>query len=52
LRSFAVRKQAKEIMAALDSAEMDYTDSAQAWRLSGGRDLSQVVQNAREPRNA
>jgi Arc/MetJ family transcription regulator len=52
LRSFAVRKQAKEIMAALDSAEMDYTDSAQAWRLDGGRDLSRIVEDAREPRSA
>jgi Arc/MetJ family transcription regulator len=52
LRSFAVRKQAKEIMTALDNAEMDFTDSAQAWRLGGGRDLSRVVEDAREPRSA
>ncbi len=52
LRSFAVRKQAKEIVAALDSAEMDYSGSAAAWRFGGGRDLAHIVEDAREPRGA
>lgn len=52
LRSFAVRKQAREVLAALDSAEMDYSGSAESWRLGGGRDLARVVEDAREPRSA
>jgi hypothetical protein len=49
---FAVRKQAKEIIAALDSAEMDYSGSAEAWRFGGGRDLARVIEDAPEPRGA
>lgn len=52
LRSFAVRKQAKEIVAALDSADMDYSGSAAAWRFGGGRDLARVIENAQQPRSA
>ncbi|MGH4014522.1 MAG: type II toxin-antitoxin system VapB family antitoxin [Pseudonocardiaceae bacterium] len=52
LRSFAVRKQAREIIAALDRAEMDHSGSAEAWRFDGGRDLARVVEDAREPRSA
>jgi Arc/MetJ family transcription regulator len=52
LRSFAVRKQAKEIITALDSADMDYSGSAEAWRFGGGRDLARVIEDAREPRGA
>lgn len=48
LRLLALRKQAAEIMAALDSVEMDFEGSAQAWRYGGGRDLSRVVENARK----
>jgi Arc/MetJ family transcription regulator len=36
LRLLALRKQAAEIMAAFDSAEMDFEGSAQAWRYGGG----------------
>ncbi len=52
LRSFAVRKQAKEIVAALDSAEMDYSGSAEAWRFGGTRDLARVIEDAQKPRSA
>jgi Arc/MetJ family transcription regulator len=48
LHAFALRKQAAEIMAALDSVEMDYTGSADAWRYGGGRDLSRLEEDARE----
>jgi len=48
LQSFAQRKKAAEIMAALDSVEMDFTQSANAWRYGGGRDLSRLVEKARE----
>jgi hypothetical protein len=47
LHSFALRKQAAEIMAALDSVEMDFTGSGEAWRFGGGRDLSRLVEDAR-----
>ncbi len=52
LRSFAVRKQAKEIVAALDRAEMDYSGSVEAWRFGGGRDLDRVIEDTQEPRSA
>ena len=44
----APRKQAAEIMAALDSVAMDYTGSEQSWRYGGGRDLSRLEERARE----
>ncbi len=47
LHSFALRKQAAEMMAALDSVEMDFTGSGEAWRFGGGRDLSLLVEDAR-----
>jgi hypothetical protein len=48
LHSFALRKKAAEIVAALNSVEMDYTGSEQAWRYGGGRDLSRLAEDARE----
>jgi hypothetical protein len=48
LEAIGWRKKAADIMAALDSAEMDFTDSAKAWRYGGGRDLSRLVEKARE----
>jgi hypothetical protein len=48
LEKIAWRKKAAEIMAALDSAEMDFTDSDKAWRYGGGRDLSRLEEKARE----
>ena len=48
LEIFAQRKKAAEIIALLDSAEMDHTGSADAWRYGGGRDLSRLVEAARE----
>lgn len=47
LRSFAVRKQAKEIVAALDSVEMDFDESGASWGYGGGRDLSRLAEDAR-----
>ncbi len=47
LRSFAVRQQAVEIVAAFDSVPMDFSGSAEAWREGGGRDLSQLAEEAR-----
>jgi hypothetical protein len=48
LETFALRKQAAEIIAALDSVEMDFSGSAEAWRYGGGRDLSRLEEAARE----
>lgn len=48
LHSFALRKQAAEIMAALDSVEMDYSGSEASFGYGGGRDLSRLVEDARE----
>jgi hypothetical protein len=52
LHAFAVRKQAKEIIAAFDSVPMDFSGSAEAWRYGGGRDLSRLAEDAREQRSA
>jgi hypothetical protein len=48
LRIQALKAQAAEILAALDSVEMDYTGSADGFRFGGGRDLSRLDELARE----
>jgi hypothetical protein len=48
LRSFAVRKQAAEIVAAFDAVQMDFAGSEQAWHHGGGRDLSRLAEDARQ----
>ncbi|MGH3739005.1 MAG: type II toxin-antitoxin system VapB family antitoxin [Micromonosporaceae bacterium] len=47
LQAFAQRRKAAEMLAALDSVEMDFTDSDQGWRYGGGRDLTRLVERAR-----
>lgn len=47
LRSFAVRRQALDIMAALDGVRMEFEGSEDAWRFGAGRDLNTVVEDAR-----
>ncbi|MEU8422092.1 type II toxin-antitoxin system VapB family antitoxin [Micromonospora sp. NPDC048835] len=49
LHAFAIRRQAREIVAAFDQVEMDFSGSADAWRYGGGRDLGSL---AEQPRNA
>jgi len=46
LRSFAVREQAAEIVAALDRAQMDFSGSRDAFGYGGGRDLSLLEEDA------
>jgi Arc/MetJ family transcription regulator len=48
LRAFAVRRKATEIVAAFRSVELDFTDYDHAWRYGGGRDLSRLVEEARD----
>lgn len=48
LYSFALRKQAEQIVAAFNSVPMDFTDSEEAWGYGGGRDLSRLVEDARD----
>jgi hypothetical protein len=48
LHSFAVRRQAREIVAAFDSVAMDFDGAADVWGYGGGRDLSALEQAARE----
>jgi hypothetical protein len=52
LRSFALRRQAAEIVAAFDSVPMDFAGSAEAWGYGGGRDLSMLTEVARDERAA
>jgi hypothetical protein len=42
LRIQALKAEAAEILAALDSVEMDYSGSADSFRYDGGRDLSRL----------
>ena len=51
LHTFALRRKAAEMMAVLDSIEMDYSGSDRAWRYGGGRDLSRVLEDARQVGN-
>jgi Arc/MetJ family transcription regulator len=48
LHAFAVRRKAKEIVAAFDAVNMDFAEPDRAWRYGGGRDLSSLVSDARE----
>ena len=48
LRIQALKAKAAEILAALDSVEMDYTGSAGSFRYDGGRDLSRLTELGRE----
>ena len=47
LHAFAVRRQARGIVAAFDSVVMDFDGSAEAWGYGGGRDLGDLEQAAR-----
>ncbi len=47
LHAFALRRQAREIVAALDSVVMDFDGSAEVWGYGGGRDLSILERDAR-----
>ena len=47
LRIQALKAEAAEILAALDSVEMDYSGSADSFGYGGGRDLSQLDELAR-----
>ncbi|MEA2973228.1 MAG: hypothetical protein QOG82_1686 [Actinomycetota bacterium] len=46
LRSFAVRKQAMEIVDALDRVVMDFEGSGDSFGHGGGRDLSRLAEDA------
>lgn len=48
LHAFAVRRKATEILAALDSVELDLMDADRAWGYGGGRDLSRLAEDARD----
>jgi hypothetical protein len=47
LHAFALRRRAVDIVAAFDSVEVDFTDSAHGWHYGGGRDLSALEEDAR-----
>ena len=47
LRIQALKAEAAEILAALDSVEMDYSGSADSFGYGGGRDLSRLDELAR-----
>ncbi len=47
LHAFAVRRQAVDIIAALDSVQIEFDGSAEGWHHGGGRDLSTLEADAR-----
>lgn len=47
LHAFAIRRQAKDIVAAFDSVAMDFDGAGDSWRYGGGRDLSRLEADAR-----
>lgn len=52
LHEFARRKRARDLITTLDEVEFDLSASADAWRYGGGRDLSNLEEDAREARTA
>jgi hypothetical protein len=48
LGEVARRKRAKDLIATLESVEMDFRGSADGWRYGGGRDLSRLAEKARD----
>jgi Arc/MetJ family transcription regulator len=47
LRSFALRRQAIDIVAAFDSVEVTFEGSEHGFGYGGGRDLSRLTEDAR-----
>ncbi len=47
LHAFAVRRQAAEVLAALDAVPLDLADGGRSWGHGGGRDLSALEADAR-----
>ncbi len=47
LHAFAIRRTARDIVAAFDSVAMDFDGASDAWGYGGGRDLSSLEADAR-----
>ena len=47
LRAFAVRRQARDIVAAFDSVSIEFDLSGEVWGFHGGRDLSTLERDAK-----
>jgi Arc/MetJ family transcription regulator len=47
LRAFAFRRQAAAIVEAFNAAQVDFDESDRAWGYGGGRDLTQLEEDAR-----
>lgn len=52
LHSFAVRRQARDIVSAFDSVHVDFDGSEHSWGYGGGRDLSRLAEDARNAKAA
>jgi hypothetical protein len=48
LHAFALRRLAADIVSAFDAVEVDLGDGDHSWGYGGGRDLSQLAQEARD----
>jgi Arc/MetJ family transcription regulator len=47
LRAIAIRRQARDIVAAFDSVPIEFDRSGDAWGFHGGRDLSTLERDAK-----
>jgi len=47
LRAFAVRREAKRIVAAFDEVPIELSEGDRAWGYGGGRDLAHLAEDAR-----
>jgi Arc/MetJ family transcription regulator len=47
LRAFAVRQEAKRIVAAFDQVPIELPEGDRAWGYGGGRDLAALAEDAR-----
>lgn len=52
LHSFAVRRQARDIVSAFDSVQVEFDGSEHGWGYGGGRDLSRLAEDAQNAQAA
>jgi hypothetical protein len=52
LHAFALRRQAVDVVRALDGVRVDFEGSEHGWRFGGGRDLAGLVEKARHEQSA
>jgi Arc/MetJ family transcription regulator len=51
LQAFALRRQAVDVVRALDGVQVEFDGSEHGWRFGGGRDLDGLIEKARQARS-